>query len=62
MPQSGITPSENAAIMDQIARSDYEAARKNYRFMSLSYDEALAVAPAMMEQMARYNYETKRKA
>jgi len=56
------TPAEAAAKLDQFFRSNYETARKTYRTTSLSYDEALVVAPAAMDNFARYKYETTRKA
>ena len=55
------TPDVAASKMEQLARSKYEEARKNSRALSLSYDEALIVAPVMMDNFARYNYEATRK-
>lgn len=55
------TPAEVATKLDQFSRSNYETARKTYRTTSLSYDEALVVAPAAMDNFARYAYEGKRK-
>ena len=46
----------------QFFRSNYETARITNRTTSLSYDEALVVAPAAMDNFARYKYETTRKA
>jgi len=55
------TPAAARAKLDQFFRSSYEAARKNSRASSLSYDEALAVAPATMDKLNRHYYETGRK-
>lgn len=55
------TPDVAASKMDKLARSKYEEARKTYRAPSLSYEEALVVAPVMMYQWARNNYEATRK-
>lgn len=52
------TPAEASAKMDQFVRSSYEASRKNYRVLSLFYDEALAVAPAAMEKFNRHIFDT----
>lgn len=56
------TPAYAAEMMDKHSRSNYERVRKNYRGISLSYDEALVVAPDMMYQLARANYEADRKS
>ncbi len=55
------TPAEVATKLDQLARSNYETTRKTYRTTSLSYDEALVVAPVAMDNFARFKYETARK-
>jgi len=55
------TPALAAARMEFFSRYNYEVARNTNKLdrslSDLSYDEALAVAPAIMDDLPRYNYK-----